>query len=211
VRRASNSGPPTTTPMHTQALLLPAMSIAEKLLRTLVVYFFLLGGLRLAGKRELGQLNAFDLVVLLLIANTVQNAIIGPDDSLTGGLIGATTLLVINWVVVRFLYSHPRLDKIVEGESDCLIRGGEILHENLKRETITLRELELAARRQGFASLDEIDSCRLEVGGALTFVAKRPTEAEEQHRELVSRLDALVAAQARLADRLDAIQGSAGR
>jgi len=127
--------------------------------------------------------------------------------SVTGGLIGATTLLIINWLVVRFLYSHPGLEKIVEGQSDCLISNGKILHDNLKRETITIAELELAARRQGFASLEGVESCRLEVGGALTFVARHPTETEERHSELLARLDALAAAQARLGERLDALPG----
>lgn len=188
------------------SLLLPTISIAEKILRTLAVYIFLLALLRLAGKRELGQLNQFDLVVLLLLANTVQNAIIGPDNSLTGGLIGATTLIAINVIVNRFLYSHPRLDKVVEGESDCLIKDGKILYDNLKRETITIAELELAARKQGFQSLDDIDSAQLEVGGALTFIAKRPTEAEERHREVLARLESLASAQSQLAVRLDALR-----
>jgi uncharacterized membrane protein YcaP (DUF421 family) len=182
------------------------MSIAEKLLRTFVVYIFLLALLRLAGKRELGQLNQFDLVVLLLLANTVQNAIIGPDDTLTGGLIGATTLIAINVIVTRFLYSHPDLDKIVEGESDCLIKDGKILYDNLKKETITIAELELAARKQGFHSLNDVDNAQLEVGGALTFIAKRPTEGEERHRELLARLDSLAAAQSQFAMRLDALR-----
>src|ERR1700712_1958378 len=89
--------------------------IAEKLARTLCVYVFLLTGLRVAGKRELGQFNPFDLVVLLLLSNTVQNAIIGNDNSLLGGIIGASALLVINWVVVRYLYSHPRVARWLEG------------------------------------------------------------------------------------------------
>lgn len=194
-------------PTYMPELLLPTISIVEKLLRTLVVYVALLALLRFFGKRELGQLNPFDLVVLLLLSNTVQNAIIGHDESLTGGLIGASALLIINWLVVRFLYSHPGLERIVEGQSDCLISNGKILHDNLKRETITIAELELAARRQGFASLDEVDSCRLEVGGALTFVARHPTETEERHSELLARLDALAAAQARLGERLDALPG----
>jgi uncharacterized membrane protein YcaP (DUF421 family) len=193
-------------PINATELLVPGIHIVEKLLRTLVVYFFLLGGLRLAGKRELGHLNPFDLVVLLLLANTVQNAIIGPDDSLTGGLIGAAALLIINWVVVRFLYSHPGLDKIVEGESDCLILDGKVIHENLMKETITLAELQLAARKQGFQSLDEIQTAQLEVGGALTFVPKRPTGEEARHRELVTRLESLAAAQSELATRIDALR-----
>lgn len=192
--------------MNTTALLLPTMSVPEQLLRILVVYFFLLGGLRLAGKRELGQLNPFDLVVLLLLSNTVQNAIIGNDMSLTGGLISAGALLIINWIVVRFLYSHPGLDKIVEGESDCLIRDGKVIHETLMKETITVSELELAARKQGFQSLDEIQTAQLEVGGALTFVAKRPTGEEQRHQELLTRLESLAAAQDRIALRIDALR-----
>src|SRR6266704_3289668 len=94
-----------------------ALPVAEKMLRPIFIYFFLVIGLRLAGKRELAQLNPFDLVVLLTLSNTVQNAIIGDDNSITGGIIGAATLLAVNALVVRFLYSHERLDRLVEGEA----------------------------------------------------------------------------------------------
>jgi uncharacterized membrane protein YcaP (DUF421 family) len=191
--------------MHTTTLLLPTMSLAEKLLRTLVVYFFLLSALRLAGKRELGQLNQFDLVVLLLLSNTVQNAIIGPDDTLTGGLIGAATLIAINTIVVRFLYSHPRLERLVEGQPDCLIKDGQILEENLRKNTITREELEVAARKQGFDSLSDVETAHLEVGGALTF-ARKPSEETDRHREILARLDKIASAQAQLTQRLDAMQ-----
>jgi uncharacterized membrane protein YcaP (DUF421 family) len=107
-----------------ESMLRPEVSIFEKMLRPFVVYFFLLIGLRLAGKRELAQLNAMDLVVLLTLSNTVQNAIIGPDNSLSGGLIGAVTLLAVNYAVVRFLFSHDKVDRIVEGEPAVLIVGG---------------------------------------------------------------------------------------
>src|SRR5712691_9775389 len=100
--------------------------VAEKVLRPVVVYVFLIVGLRLAGKRELAQLNPFDLVVLLTISNTVQNAIIGNDNSVTGGIIGAITLLLVNYGVIRFLYGHERLDRLIEGEPDVLIDGGVI-------------------------------------------------------------------------------------
>src|ERR687888_766881 len=100
--------------------------IAEKMLRPIIVYVFLIVGLRLAGKRELAQLNPFDLVVLLTISNTVQNAIIGDDNSVTGGLIGAATLLVVNYIVVRFLFKHEKLERLVEGDSDVLIENGKI-------------------------------------------------------------------------------------
>jgi uncharacterized membrane protein YcaP (DUF421 family) len=189
-------------------LFTPEIPLVDKLFRTIIVYAFLLVGLRLAGKRELGQLNPFDLVVLLVLSNTVQNAIIGPDNSLGGGLIGATFLLILNWIVVRFLYEHPDLEKVFEGEADCLIQDGVILHDRLRKETITVAELELAARKQGFDGLAEVQSCRLEVGGALTFVARHPTETEARHRELLSRLDSLMAEQARLSGRLDTIQGN---
>src|SRR2546428_12651352 len=98
-----------------QHMLHLGLPVAEKVLRPIVVYFFLIIGLRLAGKRELAQLNPFDLVVLLTLSNTVQNAIIGDDNSVTGGLIGAATLLIVNYAVVRFLYGHDKLEQLVEG------------------------------------------------------------------------------------------------
>src|ERR1700761_6551917 len=96
--------------------------VLEKILRPLLVYLFLIVGLRLAGKRELAQLNPFDLVVLLTLSNTVQNAIIGDDNSVTGGIVGAGTLLLVNSVVVRFLYHHEKIDEIVEGKPCFLIK-----------------------------------------------------------------------------------------
>src|SRR4029079_11133891 len=130
----------------------PDVPILEKMIRPILVYFFLIFSLRLAGKRELAQLNAFDLVVLLTLANTVQNAIIGNDNSVLGGIIGATTLLTVNYIVVRFLYSHEKLDRVVEGGPEVLIENGEICHGQLKKELITVSELEEAAHKQGFAS-----------------------------------------------------------
>src|SRR6185436_5050429 len=98
----------------------------EKILRPILVYCFLIISLRLAGKRELAQLNPFDLVVLLTLANTVQNAIIGNDNSVSGGIIGATTLLGLNYMVVRFLYSHEKLDHVIEGDATVLIEDGQL-------------------------------------------------------------------------------------
>ena len=109
------------------------LPIAEKIVRPVLVYAFLIVGLRLAGKRELAQLNTFDLVVLLLLSNVVQNAIIGEDNSVTGGLIGAATLLVVNHVVVRFLFRHEQLDRVIEGEPDVLIDDGRLLEDRLTR------------------------------------------------------------------------------
>src|SRR5437773_6084854 len=167
--------------------------LLEKILRPIVVYAFLVISLRLSGKRELVQLNPFDLVVLLTLSNTVQNAIIGEDNSVTGGLIGATTLLVVNYVVIRFLYGHEKLDRLVEGDPDVLIENGVVRHDRLQNELITLHELEAAAHKQGFASLDEIDRAVLDPGGTIAFFARKPTADSSRHEEVMKRLDQLSA------------------
>jgi uncharacterized membrane protein YcaP (DUF421 family) len=164
--------------------------LLEKTIRTLVVYGAVLLGLRLAGKRELSQLNPFDLVVLLLLSNTVQNAIIGNDNSVTGGLIGAAVLLLTNHFLVRYLFKSGKLDK-VEGSPDVLVSQGRILRDRLDEELITVAELEAAARKQGIKSIAEIEECRLETGGALTFVARAPTPEDARHVDVMQRLDAI--------------------
>ena len=169
------------------------LPVAEKVLRPIVVYVFLIVGLRIAGKREMAQLNPFDLVVLLTISNTVQNAIIGEDNSVTGGIIGAFTLLLVNYMVVRFLYSHEKLDQLIEGSPDVLIENGVVLTDALKKELITHHELEAAAHKQGFSSLEEIDRAILDPGGTVSFFARRPSPEDTRHKELLARLDAMSA------------------
>jgi uncharacterized membrane protein YcaP (DUF421 family) len=163
----------------------------EKVIRTIAVYVFLLVGLRLAGKRELGQLNAFDLVVLLVLSNTLQNAIIGNDNSLSGGVFGAAVLLVLNYLVVRYLYTHPALDRLIEGDPEILIRNGEVQEHRLRRELISKEQLEAAARKQGIESLDRVNTCRLETGGALTFIPREPTADEERYAYISGQLTQL--------------------
>jgi uncharacterized membrane protein YcaP (DUF421 family) len=167
------------------------LPILEKILRPIVVYMFLIVGLRLAGKRELVQLNPFDLVVLLTISNTVQNAIIGDDNSVSGGLIGATSLLLINYLVVRYLYRHRKLDQFVEGKAEILIENGQIRPEHLKHELITMEQLSAAARKQGFETLSEVQQCILEPGGTLTFIGRKPDEEDVRHQELLKHLKTL--------------------
>jgi uncharacterized membrane protein YcaP (DUF421 family) len=167
------------------------LPILEKILRPLIVYAFLIVALRLAGKRELAQLNPFDLVVLLTLSNTVQNAIIGDDNSVSGGLIGAATLLLANYFVVRTLYSHTKLGSLVEGKEDVLIEKGKVIKARLKDELITMVDLEAAAHRQGFASLSEVDRAILEPGGTVCFFAKQPIPEELRHREVMERLERL--------------------
>ena len=170
-----------------------SLPIAEKILRPIVVYVFLIVGLRLAGKRELAQLNPFDLVVLLTLSNAVQNAIIGEDNSVTGGVIGAGTLLVVNYLVVRFLYGHQRLDQLIEGAADVLIENGTVRMDRLTSELINLNELESAAHKQGFASLDEVDRAILEPGGSICFFARKPTPDTARHDEIMNELRRLSA------------------
>jgi len=175
-----------------------SLPLLEKILRPLLIYGFLVVALKLTGKRELAQLNPFDLVVLLMLANTVQNAIIGDDNSVTGGIIGAAALLTANYFVVRFLFEHPKIDQLVEGEPGVLIDQGSVVHQQCKRELITLAELEQAARRQGFESLDAVERAVLEPGGAISFFAKKPTPETSRHQELLARLDALASSVAEL-------------
>jgi uncharacterized membrane protein YcaP (DUF421 family) len=172
--------------------------VLEKILRPIVVYAFLVISLRLSGKRELVQLNPFDLVVLLTLSNTVQNAIIGEDNSVSGGIISATSLLVVNYLVVRFLYNHSKLDQLVEGKADVLIDNGTVRTENLKRELITMQQLSAAARKQGFDDLSEVQQCVLEPGGTLTFIARKPDTEDVRHRELLRRFEMVTEELARL-------------
>ena len=167
------------------------LPLLEKILRPVIVYAFLVVCLRLSGKRELVQLNPFDLVVLLTLSNTVQNAIIGDDNSVSGGVIGATSLLLINYLVVRFLYGHNKLEQIVEGDADVLIENGKLRSARLKKELITASQLEAAARKQGFDSLSEVDKCILEPSGTLSFTGKKPASDEVRHQELLTRLEKL--------------------
>ena len=170
-----------------------AVPILEKILRPIVIYAFLIISLRLSGKRELVQLNPFDLVVLLTLSNTVQNAIIGDDNTVTGGIIGATSLLLVNYLVVRFLYGHRKLDQFVEGRADVLIEDGKVRTGSLKRELITVAQLEAAARKQGFESIHEVQQCVLEPGGTITFIGKKPGTEESRHRELMDRMEKMMA------------------
>jgi uncharacterized membrane protein YcaP (DUF421 family) len=169
------------------------LPVAEKVLRPIFVYAFLIIGLRLAGKRELAQLNPFDLVVLLTLSNTVQNAIIGPDDTVIGGVIGASTLLLVNYLLVRFISRHEKIERLIEGEPDVLIANGVITEACLEKEAISVLELEAAAHKQGFASLDEIDKAVLDPNGSIAFFPKKPNPEAVRHQELVTRLDAIAA------------------
>lgn len=162
---------------------------AEKIIRPIVVYAFLVVGLRLAGKRKLAQLNSMDLVVLLMLSNTVQNAIIGNDNSVTGGIIGAATLLLLNHLFIRFLFRHAGLSRIVQGDPVPLVDKGQVLARPLRHELITLNELTSAAHRQGFGSLEEVDKAVLEPSGTLSFFGKQTHPDIARQQQLLMRFD----------------------
>jgi uncharacterized membrane protein YcaP (DUF421 family) len=167
------------------------LPIAEKLLRPVIVYIVLVILLRIFGKRELAQLNPFDLVVLLSLSNTVQNAIIGDDNSVSGGVIGAFGLLAINWLVVRFLYRSKRLTRLVEGRATVLIRNGQIDQRAMDRESLTREALLDVVHRQGFQNFQQVHRCELEPNGTFYIEAFDPSADDNRHTEILTRLDAL--------------------
>jgi uncharacterized membrane protein YcaP (DUF421 family) len=166
--------------------------LAEKLLRPVVVYLALVLLLRVFGKRELAQLNPFDLVVLLSLSNTVQNAIIGDDNSVTGGVIGAVSLLTVNWIVVRLLFRSPRLNRALAGTPVILIRNGQVDQKVLKREALTREELVEVVHRQGFEHIHDVQRCELEPNGTFYIEGRDPSLADKRHEELLAKIEALV-------------------
>jgi uncharacterized membrane protein YcaP (DUF421 family) len=165
------------------------LPILEKVIRPILVYLALVVLLRIFGKRELAQLNPFDLVVLLSLSNTVQNAIIGNDNSVSGGVIGAVTLLATNYLVVRFLFKHRRLDQLVEGKSTTLIDRGKIQQKNLAKELLSHSELLTVLHRQGFDDVSEVEQCVLEPSGTFAVKRKIPAQDDIQYAELIRRLE----------------------
>ena len=165
--------------------------LLEKVLRPVIVYMCLIGFLRLFGKRELAQLNPFDLVVLLSLSNTVQNAIIGDDNSITGGVLGAFSLLAINWIVVRVLYRMPKLNETLEGDETVLICDGQIDFAAMKRESLTELELLSVIHKQGLDDLSDVQKCVLEPNGTFYVEAKKPSTEETELASLQSAVESL--------------------
>jgi uncharacterized membrane protein YcaP (DUF421 family) len=148
----------------------------EKIIRSIAIYLFVYVALRVAGKRELGHASTADLIVLLLISNTVQNAIIGDDTTLIGGLIGATVLFVLNKGIVQWGYRSHRFTRLVEGIPCDLIRDGEVLDDMLSREKITMQELAAACREQGVADFAAVRRAVLETNGTISIIPKDPAD-----------------------------------
>ena len=170
--------------------------LTEKVLRTVAVYLGILLLLRLAGKRDLAQLNTFDLVVLLLLSNVVQNAIIGPDNSLVGGLVGAVTLLGVNAITVRIAQRSEPVARLLEGTSTTLLTDGHLDLEAIDRLGLRQADVIVALRHQGATSLDDVADASLEPGGSIVLTLK-PEASPATHAEVArieAKLDQLLAA-----------------
>jgi len=154
-------------------LWLPEISVWEKVLRTVVVYLFILVAFRFTGKRQVGQLTPFDLVVLLIISNVVQNAVIGPDNSLGGGILGAVTILTLNYLDVEASYRFKSARRLLEGKPVLLVHNGRVIHENLNHERITLEDLQGALRRSGVENASQVRFAVLEENGQISVVPKQ--------------------------------------
>jgi uncharacterized membrane protein YcaP (DUF421 family) len=175
--------------------------IGEKIARTVLVYLVVVILLRLLGRRTVAQLNAFDLVVLLLISNVVQNALIGPDDSLIGGVIGVITLLVLNTVVVWSVRRHERFDGWVEGKKVTLVHDGEVDRDAIKHLGIREADLRVAMLNQGAEGFHDVQQADMYPSGAISVdLAETARDASKLDLERVERkIDDLRAAVERLA------------
>jgi uncharacterized membrane protein YcaP (DUF421 family) len=163
----------------------------EKIIRPIIVYLVLIVFLRVFGKRELAQLNPFDLVVLLSLSNTVQNAIIGDDNSVTGGVLGAFSLLTINWILMRLLYKAPKITAAIEGSSTVLIKNGRVDHKAMDRESLTHEELISVLNKNGFNDPEQVDECVLEPNGTFFVKGITPTSEETHSSALLKAIEKL--------------------
>jgi uncharacterized membrane protein YcaP (DUF421 family) len=155
------------------------IDLADKTIRTVAVYLTILILLRLAGKRSIAQLSTFDFVVILLLSNVVQNAIIGPESTLVGGLVGAALLIAVNFVFVFFAFLNPSFERDLRGRPTRLVISGEPRRKAMRRELISDSELEAALRRQGFDGVKGVDEVELEPEGTLVVKPKpQPTIAD---------------------------------
>ena len=169
------------------------LPLLEKILRPVIVYLCLILFLRLFGKRELAQLNPFDLVVLLCLSNTVQNSIIGDDNTVSGGIIGVFSLLSINYLLTRLLFRLPKLSKMIEGKETVLIRQGEVDREAVKREALSDLELKSVLHKQGLSDFSQVERCVLEPSGNFFVEQVDPLREGRQRSEILRDIQALTA------------------
>jgi uncharacterized membrane protein YcaP (DUF421 family) len=169
------------------------LPLAEKILRPVIVYFCLVVFLRIFGKRELAQLNPFDLVVLLSLSNTVQNAIIGDDNSVTGGIVGAFALLAINWSLMWVLYRTPKVTAVLEGVPSTLVRAGVVDEVELKKQSLTHEDLISVLNKNSFNDPADVEICVLEPNGTFYVQGKKPSSDEVERGKIMAALAELSA------------------
>jgi uncharacterized membrane protein YcaP (DUF421 family) len=153
---------------------------------SVTVYFFIILAIRLFGKKELAQLSVYDLVFILLISNAVQNAMVGPDSTLLGGLVAAASLFVVNYILKQLQFRFPKFGKAIQGEAIMLVFKGKILSSHLKNAAITEDELMEVIREHGVASVSEVDLAVLEVDGNISVLStdfhKKTTRRRKAHK-----------------------------
>ncbi|HRI03345.1 MAG TPA: DUF421 domain-containing protein [Pyrinomonadaceae bacterium] len=164
---------------------------AEKILRPVIVYIALIVMLRIFGKRELAQLNPFDLVVILSLSNTVQNAIIGQDNSVVGGVVGAVSLLAINYVLSRLKFSSKMIEAVTEGVPVKLINKGEVDERQLRRELITKRDLDILAHQNGFEDAGDLEKVVLDPNGTFLVDGKDEIKDAKFKSEVLKKIEDL--------------------
>lgn len=164
---------------------------AEKIIRPILVYIALIFLIRLFGKRELGQLNPIDLVVILSLSNTVQNAIIGADNSLVGGIVGAIALLLINYFIAFLKFKNSKLESFIEGTPVTLIENGKINQRAIDRELMTKEDLNVIAHEQGYDDADQIKKCVLDPNGSFLVEGKEENKDEKFRKSVLHKLDDL--------------------
>ena len=174
------------------------VSVLEKLVRPVLVYAFLAVALRLAGKRELAQLNSLDFVVLLAVANAVQNGIVGNDNSVTGAVLGASALFLLNGTLAVVLFQKPKLRRLAEGTPRVLISMGVMDHEALRKERLTVDQLMAAIATQGAGGLDDVEEAVLEPNGTIITRMKEMDRDAMRFLDLRRQLDELKAMVAHL-------------
>jgi uncharacterized membrane protein YcaP (DUF421 family) len=165
------------------------VALIEKIIRPILVYAALIFLLRLFGKRELGQLNPIDLVVILSLSNTVQNAIIGEDNSVIGGIIGAVALLGINYFTAFIKFKSRKMETIIEGTPQTLIETGKINEKVINREMITREDLDVVAHKEGFESADDIEKCVLDPNGSFLVEGKEENKEDKFKKAVLQKLE----------------------
>ncbi len=177
----------------------------EKIIRPILVYLSLLIIFRIFGNRELGQLNPMDLIVLLLLSNTVQNAIIGEDSSLVGGLVGSLALVIINYAMVYLKFKSEWFERFVEGVERVLIKDGKVDEQIRRKEMMTKSDMDTLAHEKDLDGTDKIEKCVIDTNGTFLVMGKDKAEDENFKKDVLEKIDKLTA---QLSDLQKALQRS---